>query len=425
LSVVVVGVHERDAPLDLFDRLSVPATELSKSLRLLADSSSISEVVLVSTCMRVEVYAVVERFHDAIADIEEFFVARAGGGDRDLEGLRDHLVVAYDDAAVTHLLEVAAGIDSPVLGEGEILRQVRDAVEVARGEHVSGPVLEILFRHALEAGKRARSETKIASGITSLAHAAVALAGQHFPEGLADRRVLVVGAGEMASGMGRALLRSRGELTVEVTSRTLAHAAELAGSIGGRAVPLARLHEALAQADVVLSSTTAPGLVIDSEALATARGSRDASPLVVIDTAVPRDVDPAVGEIPGVTLLDLDDVRFFAEQKMAGRRAEVTAVEQLLADELERYRSATAARAVAPVVAALHAEAEVLRAREFERYARRLSGLDPETREAVEQLTRGIVAKILHTPSVRVKQAAGSARGERLAEALRALFDLQ
>jgi glutamyl-tRNA reductase len=425
LSVVVVGVHERDAPLDLFDRLSVPATELSKSLRLLADSSSISEVVLVSTCMRVEVYAVVERFHDAIADIEEFFVARAGGGPRDLESLRDHLVVAYDDAAVTHLLEVAAGIDSPVLGEGEILRQVRDAVEVARGEHVSGPVLEILFRHALEAGKRARSETKIASGITSLAHAAVALAGQHFPEGLADRRVLVVGAGEMASGMGRALLRSRGELTVEVTSRTLAHAAELAGSIGGRAVPLARLHEALAQADVVLSSTTAPGLVIDSEALATARGSRDASPLVVIDTAVPRDVDPAVGEIPGVTLLDLDDVRFFAEQKMAGRRAEVTAVEQLLADELERYRSATAARAVAPVVAALHAEAEVLRAREFERYARRLSGLDPETREAVEQLTRGIVAKILHTPSVRVKQAAGSARGERLAEALRALFDLQ
>jgi glutamyl-tRNA reductase len=425
LSVVVVGVHERDAPLDLFDRLSVPATELSKSLRLLADSSSISEVVLVSTCMRVEVYAVVERFHDAISDIEEFFVARAGGGDRDLEGLRDHLVVAYDDAAVTHLLEVAAGIDSPVLGEGEILRQVRDAVEVARGEHVSGPVLEILFRHALEAGKRARSETKIASGITSLAHAAVALAGQHFPEGLADRRVLVVGAGEMASGMGRALLRSRGELTVEVTSRTLAHAAELAGSIGGRAVPLARLHEALAQADVVLSSTTAPGLVIDSEALATARASRDASPLVVIDTAVPRDVDPAVGEIPGVTLLDLDDVRFFAEQKMAGRRAEVTAVEQLLADELERYRSATAARAVAPVVAALHAEAEVLRAREFERYARRLSGLDPETREAVEQLTRGIVAKILHTPSVRVKQAAGSARGERLAEALRSLFDLQ
>jgi glutamyl-tRNA reductase len=425
LSVVVVGVHERDAPLDLFDRLSVPATELSKSLRLLADSSSISEVVLVSTCMRVEVYAVVERFHDAIADIEEFFVARAGGGPRDLESLRDHLVVAYDDAAVTHLLEVAAGIDSPVLGEGEILRQVRDAVEVARGEHVSGPVLEILFRHALEAGKRARSETKIASGITSLAHAAVALAGQHFPEGLADRRVLVVGAGEMASGMGRALLRSRGELTVEVTSRTLAHAAELAGSIGGRAVPLARLHEALAQADVVLSSTTAPGLVIDSEALATARASRDASPLVVIDTAVPRDVDPAVGEIPGVTLLDLDDVRFFAEQKMAGRRAEVTAVEQLLADELERYRSATAARAVAPVVAALHAEAEVLRAREFERYARRLSGLDPETREAVEQLTRGIVAKILHTPSVRVKQAAGSARGERLAEALRSLFDLQ
>lgn len=376
-------MHERDAPLDLFDRLSVPATELSKSLRLLADSSSISEVVLVSTCMRVEVYAVVERFHDAIADIEEFFVARAGGGHRDLEGLRDHLVVAYDDAAVTHLLEVAAGIDSPVLGEGEILRQVRDAVEVARGEHVSGPVLEILFRHALEAGKRARSETKIASGITSLAHAAVALAGQHFPEGLADRRVLVVGAGEMASGMGRALLRSRGELTVEVTSRTLAHAAELAGSIGGRAVPLARLHEALAQADVVLSSTTAPGLVIDSEALATARGSRDASPLVVIDTAVPRDVDPAVGEIPGVTLLDLDDVRFFAEQKMAGRRAEVTAVEQLLADELERYRSATAARAVAPVVAALHAEAEVVRAREFERYARRLSGLDPDRKSVV------------------------------------------
>ncbi|HKH87660.1 MAG TPA: glutamyl-tRNA reductase [Acidimicrobiales bacterium] len=458
MAVVVVGMHERDAPLEVFERVAVGEHELDKALAELVASPNLSEVIILSTCLRTEVYAAVDRFHDGVADIEAFFRGRLGRLAHGAEGfetgrtdrpsepgrgerrpepgggvmeLGGGLSCRYDDAAVRYLFEVASGIDSPVLGEGEILRQVRDAAESARLENASGPVLAHLFRHAVEAGKRARTDTAIQRGTTSLANAAVELAAER-AHGFDRRRILVVGAGEMGGGIARALA-GRGDLTGEVTvaNRGSERAAEVADMLAARAVGLEDVPGELALADVVLTSTAADEAVLGVEmfesALA-ARADRQTAasfrPMVVVDLAVPRDVDPAVGSLSGVLRLDVEDVRRFAEEQMAGRQGEIPAVLAVVAEELERYRMTAAGRLAAPVVAALRERAELQRVAEMERYRGRLDTLSAADRELVELLTRRIVAKLLHDPTVRVKEAAGSARGERLAEALRALFDL-
>ncbi|MHB8457278.1 MAG: glutamyl-tRNA reductase, partial [Acidimicrobiales bacterium] len=349
-----------------------------------------------------------------------------GGGSVELGG---HFVCWYDDAAVSHLFEVAAGIDSPVLGEGEILRQVRDAAEHARAEQAAGPVLGPLFRHAVEAGKRVRSETAIQRGTTSLAHAVVELAADH-ALGFEDCRILVIGAGEMGSGIARALA-GRSDLTGEVViaNRGADRGRSVADIVAGRAVTLDALPAELERANVVITSTAAGEVILSLERLRPIISRRSRScgsdrTLVVVDAAVPRDVDPAVGEIDGVELLDMEDVRRYAEEQMASRHAEIPAVRLLLAEELERYRTTAAGRLAAPVISALRERAEELRVIELERYSGRLEALDPSDRDLVETITRRVVAKMLHNPTVRVKDAAGSPRGERLAEALRTLFDL-
>lgn len=443
MAVVVVGIHERAALLERFEKISVPEEDLHKALRQLTDSPHLSEVVLLSTCMRTEVYAVVERFHDGISDIGSWLCARLGEGPfedtldaafaRRPEELGDPFELGggfscwYDAAAVAHLFEVAAGLDSPILGEGEILRQVRAAASAAHKEHAAGPVLSLLFRHAVEAGKRARSETAIARGTTSLAHAVVELAADR-ALGLADARVLLVGAGEMATGIAKAL-SGRSDLTGEVVvaNRSSERGRSVADLVAGRAVGLADLPEEIAAADVVITATAAGEVLLSRERLSTIverRSPGRARPLVVVDAAVPRDVDPAASAIEGLELLDMEDVRRFAEEQMAGRSAEVPRVLEVLAEELERYRTTASGRLAAPVVAALHDRAEALRRAELERVASQLSELPPEVRDLAEVLTRRITAKLLHDPTVRLKEAAGSPRGERLAEALRALFDL-
>ncbi|HUZ21783.1 MAG TPA: glutamyl-tRNA reductase [Acidimicrobiales bacterium] len=424
MSVVVVGLHERDASLDLLEQLAVPDRELAKTLRTLCDSPHLSEAVVLSTCMRTEVYAVLERFHDGLEDIQAFFQGRVGDSQSGAATLAEQLFVAYDDAAARHLFEVAAGIDSAVLGEGEILRQVRHASERSRHERAAGPVLGGLFRHAVEVGKRARTETTIARGVTSLAHVAVALVAERHGQDLSGLRVVVVGAGEMGQGVLGALARVGGSPEVVVANRGRARAAQLAAEAGARAVDLARLPAELAGADVVVTGTAAGEILLGPDEVAAALGQRPERPLLVVDVAVPRDVDPAVGRLPGVTLLDLDDLTRYAESGMAARRSEVGRVRQIVEEELERYRADALGRSVAPLVASLRARGEELRLAELEHSSSTLEALEPAARDAVEQMTRRLVAKLLHPPTVQVKSAAGSPRGERLAEALRSLFEL-
>jgi glutamyl-tRNA reductase len=420
VAVVVVGLNHRTVPLEILERMTVSDASLPKALQDLLDREHLTEAVVLSTCMRTEIYAVAARFHGAMSDVRNVLSAWSGA---DPERFTDHLYSYYEVGAANHLFQVAAGIDSAVIGEGEVLRQVRHAWEMARTENAAGPVLSRLFRHALEVGKRVRSETAITRGITSLSQAAVAMAGSRLG-GLTGRTVLLVGAGEMGEGMVQALAAVPGIGRTLVANRTWAKAAKLAERIGATPVELVGLTSALEEADVVLTSTGAPGVLIEAGDLEAVLPERRGRPLLVVDIAVPRDVDPGVGQLPGVTLLNMDDLKAFVDAAMAGRRKEIPAVSRIIAEELDRFSDLTAEREMAPLVSALRERAEGVRAAEVERYRAKLSGLSESQRADVEALTRSLLAKVLHEPSVQLKDVAGSVQGEQLAEAVRVLFNL-
>lgn len=395
--------------------------DIPKALASLIDRDNISEAVVLSTCMRTEVYALVERFHGGVGDVQEFLAETGGIG---ASAFDESIYCHYEDAAVSHLFEVASGLDSAVLGESEILSQVRRAWEAAMEEKAAGPVLSALFRHAVEVGKRARSETGIARGITSVSQAAVALVERRLDPSAHPRRILVVGAGEMGEGMAAALAGSSWAGEVLVANRTRARAEELAAEVGGRPVEFASLYATLEDVDVVLTSAGSPSVIIEASELEAVLRRRSGRQLLIVDVAVPRNVEHSVASMAGVTLLDLDDIRAFAEAGVAGRRREVERVRQIAADELDRYMGLAVARQAAPLVVALRERAEGVRRREMERFRGRLDALDDDEREVVEALVKGIIGKLLHEPTVRLKEAAGTPRGERLGEALRDLFDL-
>ena len=419
MSFVVVGLNHRTVPLPVLERVTVPPAHVPKALRDLAGREHLAEVALLSTCNRTEVYACCTKFHPGVADASEFLAEQAGMRAADLS---DHIYSYYDEAAVAHLFGVAAGVDSVILGEGQILGQVRDALKVAESEGTAQQALSRVFRHAIEVGKRSRAETGIGRGAVSLSSAAVALAAERLGT-LVERRVLVLGAGEMGEGMARSLAGS-GVAEVVIAGRGTDRATELAARVGGRAIPIERLPQALVAADLVFTSTGATDIVISHDDVEVAMQRRFGRPLLVVDIAVPRDVDPGVAAIPEVTLLDMDDLKAFAESSMDRRRREVARVRRIISAELERLRTERTGREVAPLVSALRSRGEDVRLAELERFRSRLDGVDGKTAEAIEALTRGIVAKLLHEPTVRVKEAAGSGRGELYADALSALFDL-
>ncbi len=427
MSVIVVGLEQRQSPLELLERVTVTEGALPKALGRLRDQSNLTEAVILSTCLRTEVYAVVERFHDGVAELQEFLATISGSP---VDALADHLTIRFDDDVTHHLFTVAAGLDSAVLGESEVLGQVRRAWEKAQGEQVSGPVLGALFRHAVETGKRVRSETAIARGITSLSHGAVALATRRRPGGLEGARVLVVGAGEMGEGVTQAL-DGHGAATVVIANRTAdrteAVVAGLPDALADRvrAESLDDLGPLLSSSDVVFTSvgTTLP--IIDRALLHGALATRTADgPLLVVDLGVPRNVEPAAGDLPGLVLLDMDVLRAAVEDALSGRQDEVVGANRIVTDEVERYRVASRARDAAPIVSALRSRVEEARLSAFDRQRARRSELTDAQWEQVDAVTRSMVAKLLHQPTVALKDAAGTPRGERLVEALRTLFDL-
>jgi glutamyl-tRNA reductase len=416
VSVVVIGLNHRTVPLDLLERMTVADADLPKALADLAGRDHVSEAVVLSTCNRTEVYAAVERFHPAYADIREFLSRLAF---LPPEAFGDHLYAHYDEAAAGHLFAVAAGLDSAVLGESEILGQVRTAWERSLEEGTSGPALNMLFRHAVEVGKRARTETAIGQNVASVSQAAVAMAAERL-EGLAGRSVLVLGAGEMGEGMVRSLVQA-GADPVRVANRTWERSVDLAHRSGATAIHLDDLPSALVDIDLLLTSTGATSIIVEHGDVEPVIASRAGRPLLIVDIAVPRDVDSAAGDLPGVTLLDMDDLRSYAETGLAERRREVAAVRAIVEEEVERFLEHSTAREVAPLITALREKVEDLRQAELARMA---GPLDDQQRQALDAATRAALAKLLHEPTVALKDAAGTPRGERLAEALRELFDL-
>jgi glutamyl-tRNA reductase len=419
VSVIVVGLNHRTVPLDLFEKMTVPEAKLPKALADLSSRENISESVILSTCNRIEIYAYAEKFHGAYQDIRNFLSEISHVAPEDFS---DHLIGLFGSDAVEHLFKVSSGIDSAVIGEHEILGQVRSAWELAIEEQAVGTVLNSLFRHSLEVGKRARSETLISRNITSVSQAAVAMADKQL-NGLIGKRVLVVGAGEMGEGMAKSL-HAGGITELRVANRTWDRAVETAERLNGKPVRLDELPQNLTEVDLLLTSTGATAAILEYGDLDEAARQREGRELLIVDIAVPRDVDPASAELDGVTLLDMDDLREFAEKGIRAREKEVSSVIEIINEELERFSNLFSARSVAPIVTQLHSRAEEIRNAELQKLFRKFPELTSEELKGIETLTSVIANKLIHEPTVRLKDAAGTPKGERLSEALQDLFDL-
>jgi glutamyl-tRNA reductase len=431
--VFVVGANFRSAPLELLERLAIDHEHRPKALAGLFDLEHVHEAVVVSTCNRVEIYTAISRFHGAAGDVRRFLA--------DLHGLRleefaDHLYDYYEERAVQHLFGVAAGIDSMVVGETQILGQIREAFQAAQAERSVRAVLSALFTRAIKVGRRARSETAIGAGTASTVTVGLRVATGQLGD-LAGRRVLLVGAGSLARLAGRAL-REAGVGELVVANRTMATGAALARELGGRAVPLDRVADELALADLAVAATAGSTPTVGAATVADALARRDrrggvpgtpggspggSGPLVLLDLGVPRDVEPGVRGLPGVVLADLDALRAVLETD-EGPRREIERVRSLIARETGAFMGGQREARLNPTIRVLRARAEQVRQQELAKASTRLAGLDDRQRAAVEAVTRGLVNKLLHDPMVRGKTLAARPDGDLYVAALRELYGL-
>jgi glutamyl-tRNA reductase len=419
MHLVVVGISHRTAPLELRERLVLPCGEAARLGRRLLGADTVAEAVVLSTCNRTEVYL----FAGDTSAAERLAFARlAELGGVDAAELRAAAYTTHGDAAITHLFRVAASLDSMVVGEAQILAQLKDAYRAACDEGCTSTVFNKLFRHAIEVGKRVRTETAIGERPVSVSSVAVDLARQVL--GRLDRRVvLVLGAGA-TSELTVKHLQAQGAGTVVVASRTLATAEELAGRCDGRAVCFDELDAQLVAADIVISSTASPGFVIDRARLAEVMRRRRRRPMFLIDIAVPRDLDPDIGRIAGCYLYDIDDLKGVVSANRREREREVAQAERIIGEELARMNDWLAGLEVVPTIAALRSAVDGIREAELARLGGKLAELSPAQRDQVEQLTAAIVSKILHLPTVRMKELAAERDAYVYVDALRRLFDL-
>jgi glutamyl-tRNA reductase len=414
MSVLAVGLSHHSAPVDVLEHAAIGHDALGKLLDEIHTSEHLSEAVAVVTCNRVEVYADAATFHGGVDEIRRLLARQI---DVDLALLTPHLYVHFEDRAVAHLFEVTTGLDSMVVGESQILGQVREAYRMAQTSGIAGRVLGEVFRAALRVGKRAHAETGIdAAGrsVVTVGLAAVA------PSGVAGLRGLVVGAGSMAALAATTLARAGAE--VVVANRTAGRAGRLAESVGGRAVALADLAAALDAVDVLVSCTGAAEIVLPHDVVESAVSRRRGRPLRILDLALPHDVDSSVRSIPGVVIADLATLA--AREDTAVPAAEVAAVRAIVADELAGFAGTRRQARVAPTVVALRAMADDVVAAELARMEGRLPGLDRRTRAEISATVRRVVDKLLHAPTVRVKELAAEPGGASYESALRELFAL-
>lgn len=421
MSMIVVGLNHKTAPISLLERLAVSSDEVTKALHQLRNYEHIVEGAILSTCNRVEVYATVSKYHGGAQDLRNFLAEFRHVPPEDFA---DHLYTYFEEGAVRHLFRVAAGIDSLVIGESEILGQVRRAHQVGVEEGALGRRLGTAFVRAVRTGRRARSETGINRNPASISSAAVELVRRAFDGTLADRTVALIGAGKMGRLTAQAL-RAAGVGDVVVVNRSLERGGELAELFDARAVPFDQLAGVLVRADIVISSTTSMQPVIERPTVEAAVARKSSPhPLFIVDIAVPRDVDPEVAQIDGVIVKDIEDLREVVETSVGGRAAEISGVEAIIAEEAESFLAWESARAAVPVASALVEKMDAIRAEEIERIRTQLDSMTPEQRNAVDHLARRLVAKILHSPLARSREFAATNQGQMYLTALKELFQL-
>jgi len=416
MSVLVVGVSHKTAPVSVLEQLALDEDAVGKLVHDIAECEHVLEATALATCNRVEIYAEVDRFHGSVEDVSRLLCERAGQAPEDV---LPHLYVHYDDGAVSHLFHVASGLDSMVVGEGQILAQARDALRLGQECGTIGPALNVLFQQALRVGKRAHAETDIDRAAPSLVTAALDRAVEHVGP-VPGKRVVVVGAGAMA-GLAVATVSRLGAVDVVIANRTDASATRLAEQYSGRVAPLGDLQEEIANADVLVSCTGAAGVVLPLAQVAAAR-SHATDPLAVLDLALPHDVDPAVAELPGIALVGL--ARLAEELHDTETGSDVAAVKEIVSQEITAFLAARRSANVTPTVVALRTMATGVVEAEVERLLMRLPEVDPQVRAEIEMAIRRVADKLLHQPTVRVKELANETGAVSYAAALAELFAL-
>ena len=423
VNVLVVGLSHRSAPVELLERVAVAADEIPKLLDEMLHGSHVTEVMMLSTCNRIEVYAVVDAFHGGLADVSAVLGRHAG---LPLPELTGHLYVHYAGSAVQHLFAVAAGLDSMVIGEAQILGQLRTAYAAADAAGTVGRTLHELSQQALRVGKRVHTRTGIDAAGASVVSEALAAAAEALARDLTGVRAIVLGAGAMGA-LAAAHLRRGGVAEVVVLNRSRERARRLAGNVRrtgtpARTAPLSALPDELAVADVLVTCTGALGTVVPTEVVAAAVAGRSGRPLVVCDLGLPRDVDPDVAELPGVTVVDLAALQERLALRAPGEA--VAEAQELVAQEAQAFLVAQRSAEVTPTLTALRRRASDVVDAELLRLSGRLPGMDPQVREEVTRTVHRVVHKLLHTPTVQVKRLAGGPDGASYARALRELFEL-
>lgn len=424
MPIAVIGANHRSAPIDVRERFALGRNEAPAVLADLVDTGASQEAVLLSTCNRTELYVNLADLDRGDTAFRSLLAERLDSAPEKLSG---YLYLHRDRAAVGHLFRVAAGLDSMVLGEPQIQGQVKEAYQLARETFgLAGPVvgttLNRLFQSAFNIGAKVRTETELGLGAASVSTAAVELAKKIFGS-LRGRHALVMGAGEM-SELTLELLREEGVRSWVVTNRTYERASELATRWGGKAVAWEELGSALPGAEIVICSTSAPHPVLTLDRFRAALPKGATRPLCIIDIAIPRDVDPRVGAEPNVFLYNVDDLRQIVDDNLERRRAEIPRAEQIIEEGVEEFWSWHSSLAVVPTIRDLRDHGESVRRAEVERTLRRLAHLPAEDQEAIDAMTRSLLNKLLHTPTVRLREAAGNGRGTSILDAVRYLFEL-
>ena len=412
----LIGVNHKSAPLEVRERLAIPESRLADTCRDLAAYPGIEEGMVISTCNRVEVVTHTTNGHaDLRGFLHDYFHLKP-------EELDAHLYEFREKDAVRHLFRVASSLDSMVVGEAQILGQVKEAYATARAVGAVRGQLDQLFSRAFAVAKRVRTETAVGSSSVSIASVAVELAKKIFGS-LHGKNVFIVGAGKMSELAARHLM-AHGCASIFVANRTYDRAIGLAQKFNGQAIKFDDLYSTCDRADIVITSTGAPHAIFRREHGEQFLARRKNRPMFFIDIAVPRDVDPAMNKLDGIFVYDIDDLQQAVASHVADRRKEAERAEAIVTVEVERFQARIQTLDVVPTIVSLQDHLETIRQAEIDRVRGRLGPMTPDQEMAVEALTRGIVAKLLHEPTVRLKDAAGTPRGDRMADTLRALFDL-
>lgn len=420
MALISVGIDHEHASLDLLERATVPEHEWAKMLRTLVSHRNIHEAVFVSTCLRTEVVAVIDRFHGAIDEITETLAEATG---LEASEFDDRLTVNFEHDVATHLFQVAAGLKSVVPGEFEILGQLRRALELAIEEQSAGSEVTDIFQRAIASGRRVRAETAISRGTTSFARAAASAAIDELAGELGGSNVVVLGAGQMATGVVKSLLSAAPRLaTLTVLNRTMERVEELKSEVNDERVQVGSLDsvgEHLTGVRLLVSALEVSSPVLSREDFVDRSGD-----ILIVDLGVPRAVSSDVGDLTQVRRIDIGDLRERVERALGDRREAIDDARRIVADDVERFLNEQRARGAAVIVRELREHFDEVVTSELARRSHDLEGLTPDQRDSVVSLVRSVVAKIAHRPTVALKEAAGTDQGTRLSEATRNLFDL-